>query len=329
MALTSNDETDLLLPLYRGFDENPRFATFLDRLRRRAGTRHAELVLNGDDPGDLDPLIRLASRAALRPYRAYAPAEFTDETLAIVDARVVMFPLPDNSRGWLVIAREQPCSAADSALLSSLAPYVQTVVAACLTMERERVASALSSDGMARTGTGWILFDAEARIVEIERETVPRLAESTGATPVTGERLRGIAPSVERKLLDAATGSGKVGDVVLVAEPRLEAVLERVARESTIAARFPQAALVAWCRFETGVPPAHATYFAGLYDLPLREAELAVLLADGHSIAESAETMGLTLETARNYSKRLYAKLGVSGQPQLVRLVQRSAAVLA
>lgn len=329
MALTSNDETDLLLPLYRGFDETPRFATFLDRLRRRAGTRHAALVLDGNDACEFEALIRLARRAALRPYRAYALAEFTDETLAIADARIVMFPLPDSSRGWLVIARDRPCSAADSALLSSLAPYVQTVVAACRTMERERIASALSANGMARSGTGWILFDSEARIVEIERETARRIAGATGTAPVAGERLRGIAPPVERKLLEAVANGGQTGPAVLAFEPRVEAVIDRVLPGSDLARLHPRAALVAWCRFETDASPARAESFAGLHDLPRREAELAVLLADGQSIAEAATTMGLSLETARNYSKRLYAKLGVSGQAQLVRLVQRSAAVLA
>ncbi|MFD2136325.1 helix-turn-helix transcriptional regulator [Novosphingobium resinovorum] len=59
-----------------------------------------------------------------------------------------------------------------------------------------------------------------------------------------------------------------------------------------------------------------------------REAQLAIALNEGQSIAEAAENMGLTLETARNYSKRLYAKLGVRGQAELVRLVSDSVAVM-
>ena len=35
MALTSNDETELLLPLFAGVHEGQRFATFLDRVRSR------------------------------------------------------------------------------------------------------------------------------------------------------------------------------------------------------------------------------------------------------------------------------------------------------
>jgi DNA-binding CsgD family transcriptional regulator len=36
--------------------------------------------------------------------------------------------------------------------------------------------------------------------------------------------------------------------------------------------------------------------------------------------------MGLTLETARNYSKRIYAQLDVRGQAELVRYVLHSGA---
>jgi DNA-binding CsgD family transcriptional regulator len=329
MALTSNDETDLLLPLYRGFDETPRFATFLDRLRRRAGTQQAWLILDGDEIGDHGDLLRAAMRGALRPYRAYALAELAAGPDSDIDARIVMLPLPDSTRAWLVITRDRPCTAADSALLSSLAPYVQTVVATWRDRERERTALALSSDGIARAGAGWILFDAEAKILEIGRETARRLAEANGAAPISGERLRGVTLSVERKLVEAAASAEKAGDVVLAAEPRIEAVLRPVPAGSDIAQRFPRASLVAWCRFETDSSPDRASAFAGLHDLPRREAELAVALADGLSLSDAAQQMGLTIETARNYSKRLYAKLGVSGQAQLVRLVLNSGAVLA
>ncbi len=43
----------------------------------------------------------------------------------------------------------------------------------------------------------------------------------------------------------------------------------------------------------------------------------------------SGEILHLTLETARNYSKRLYAKTGTRGQADLVRLVLTNVAMLA
>jgi len=44
-------------------------------------------------------------------------------------------------------------------------------------------------------------------------------------------------------------------------------------------------------------------------------------MADGDSIAEAGEALGLTVETARNYSKRIYTKTGAQGQADLVRIL--------
>ena len=332
MALTSNDETDLLLPLYRGLEETPRFATFLDRLRRRTGAQLADVVLEGDFDGS--PGLGLlpadqGARRAIRPFRTYTLAELSPVENGFTDARLAMFPLPDAMRGWLVLARNRPCSAADSALISSLVPYVQTVTAVRVEAQRERAAAALSGGGLSRTGTGWILLDAELRLLDIEPHTRRDLSVLTGRPPATGERLRGIPASAERCFSLAAENDAGPRFAVLSHEPRIDAVIERIEPGSELARTYADASLIAWCRFERRDGSRRADALAGLYDLPPREAEFAVAMADGLSIAQAGRQMGLTIETARNYSKQLYAKLDISGQAQLVRLVQRSGAALA
>ena len=44
-------------------------------------------------------------------------------------------------------------------------------------------------------------------------------------------------------------------------------------------------------------------------------------MAQGRSIAEAAQDLGLTVETARNYSKKIYSKTGAGGQADLVRII--------
>jgi DNA-binding CsgD family transcriptional regulator len=65
-----------------------------------------------------------------------------------------------------------------------------------------------------------------------------------------------------------------------------------------------------------------------MFKLTTSEAALAVLLADGLSLAEAAAKMGLTEGSARNYSKRIYEKAEVNRQPSLVRCVYKSVALL-
>jgi DNA-binding CsgD family transcriptional regulator len=66
-----------------------------------------------------------------------------------------------------------------------------------------------------------------------------------------------------------------------------------------------------------------------LFDLIPSEARLALALSRGMSIAEAAGELGLTVESARTYSKRIYAKTGARGQSDLVRFIHRSVLAIA
>jgi DNA-binding CsgD family transcriptional regulator len=58
-----------------------------------------------------------------------------------------------------------------------------------------------------------------------------------------------------------------------------------------------------------------------LYALTVVEARLAAWLAQGKSVNEAAAAMGITVNTARAYLKRIYDKTGVRRQPELVRVL--------
>jgi DNA-binding CsgD family transcriptional regulator len=66
-----------------------------------------------------------------------------------------------------------------------------------------------------------------------------------------------------------------------------------------------------------------------LFGLLPSESRLAWAMAQGMSIAEAAEDLGITVETARNYSKKIYAKTGARGQSELVRNILTSVLALA
>ncbi|MNR02258.1 Bacterial regulatory protein, luxR family [compost metagenome] len=71
-----------------------------------------------------------------------------------------------------------------------------------------------------------------------------------------------------------------------------------------------------------------ADLIAQLLDLTRQEARLAGLLASGRTISEAAGQMGIAVSAARNYSKNIYAKLGIKGQTDLVRILCKSSALL-
>ena len=66
-----------------------------------------------------------------------------------------------------------------------------------------------------------------------------------------------------------------------------------------------------------------------LFKLSRSEARLALALSHGKTIAEAADDIGITVETARNYSKRLFSKTGTRRQAELVRIILSSVVALA
>lgn len=59
------------------------------------------------------------------------------------------------------------------------------------------------------------------------------------------------------------------------------------------------------------------------YGLTRAEARLAAALADTLDLARAAETIGISIHTARTYVKRIFQKTETTGQPDLVRLLTR------
>jgi DNA-binding CsgD family transcriptional regulator len=365
MALTSSDETDLLLPLLQTTAETAPFATFLERLRRRAGVTYVSLIIrSGDGQSVIDffagPNVRqrahhlgleelnLIDRAAydrLRKGRVYTGDEFDDHDLArkavrarsmrrlgLIDERVVRLIDADGIGAWLVLAADRLCTAADSALLSSLAPYAAAAVRNFVATERQALVQAFDEEGLRRAGSGWIVFDKVARVLALAPGTAQLFTQAFGHPPAMGQRLREAGPAAERALAEAATAFAQATDapertLLLLAEPRIEAIL--AALRVPDGTHLDTPTMIAHCRQVRTPAAGRAGHLARLHDLPRREAELAILLADGLSLAEAGTAMKLTIETTRNYSKRLFAKLGVRGQAELVRAVYESCAMLA
>jgi DNA-binding NarL/FixJ family response regulator len=66
------------------------------------------------------------------------------------------------------------------------------------------------------------------------------------------------------------------------------------------------------------------TTIAEMFNLGQREAELASLFLQNYDLNEAAVKMGITLHSARTYTKRIYKKLGVRGLTDLVVMLLRS-----
>lgn len=320
MSMARTDETDLLLPLYGGIHEEPRWATFLGRLRRRVRADHAALIFGqGESPiyqatqwfsgrdigaeaqtlGSL-PAADPIPYHRLRPGRVYSAAEMIDaddarherfrrDYLERLGLRFGRFMRVSNggANAWLTAARsDADFQAADSALLSGLAPHLTTVLQTTSVLEQLRQREAIAHDALVRAKIGWRAVDDGGRIID------------AGGTPT---------PSSE-----------DMPQSRLTIPPARLPVAAGVIPSSVVLSRSPPR-----------LGPGAAEALTGVSGLSRSEARLACRMAAGESLEAAAAALGLTIETARNYSKSLYAKTGARGQGPLVAWVLANAATLA
>ncbi|WP_109806108.1 helix-turn-helix transcriptional regulator [Sphingosinithalassobacter portus] len=312
-----------------------RFAALLARDSRGAvlpGSRVTGLAGNMRDP--VGPIAQILD-PRMRAERIYSTGELQDllgqgEVSAIlrqVDADSVLamhVPLPGKAGALhLALFADHVFRASDGAVLRHLYPFVRAAGAAAVLAERDeaRAAIALSAGSNA---SGWFLLDAAGII----------LATSFGDADVP--------PGIQ--LLQSAQAT-RLSLVDIVSERSLGAMLHACAAQADLPSRAillrhdPVLHLrVRAVRQPPGIWPSDAVALATLHDeaaitvgegqllvdmfglLP-SEARLAVALATGRSLSEAAGALGLTIETARNYSKKIYAKTGTRGQADLVRRI--------
>ena len=60
------------------------------------------------------------------------------------------------------------------------------------------------------------------------------------------------------------------------------------------------------------------------FNLTYREAQTAIVIADGHGLQAAADVMGVALTTARSQLQQAFAKTGVRHQAELAALVHRT-----
>ncbi len=270
------DETALLATLHAGVHGDLPWRAFLGRLQQRCAADLASLILS--ESGAADPMCwstppapseatEITALRSLRPLRVYAFDELHHRgQSASRFGRVVKIDGREGWSAWIVLARSaSDFTAADSSLLSALAPHIAIAMRTYVLMERQRQRLSVAEDLLQRAGIAW----------------------------------RSRADS------DNTTSDAPHADTLVL----------------------PHGAIVT--RVQTSPGPRQIECYGQLWSLTPAEARFAAAIADGKSLDEAASALSITIETARHYSKRLYAKTGARGLPDLVRLLLTSVASLA
>lgn len=337
MPISRTDHDDLVLPLFSGLTSDLPWDEFLRKLMARVGadrvmllSRHGgegsrslaiEHAVGLDiDPAGGEPELAVLNGVAgtLRLNRVYDIEELLDfsdrgarerqrKLLAkarIGDARLIRIGSADSSRWIVAIASREEFTAADGALLSALAPAVAAAAVQLAAIDVLRRRSEAAEDALGLLG--------------ISQASMSRQGEVLAADP------RWESATLPSFALDQFEGGRAL-------RPRCVAVAGRTPERHFLVRRSPREGELVICirRAVDPIPEAMAVIIERTLGLSRREASLAALLCHRRSIVEAGRELKLTAETARNYSKRIYAKTGTRGQADLVRKILSSVAALA
>ena len=360
MALSTTDERDLILPLFSGIEEDPLWDTFLHRLLARTRAQRLHLFIRPGGIAGTPPIqqtIRasgyvrragffnletfseagLLPFASLRPQRVYSLEETTLpespeaiqrqravlEAASVAHARFIRIVAKGDHNAWLVLLHDRlDFGAGDSALLSSLAPHFAQALAIQMELRGLRLRSAIAEDALALIGVGQAMFDGEGHVVVADAIATEELdIQSTGQGMGRAQLRAGPAQALTAACRDLSEAKKEVRRTVRFDERSAKDMLLRRV-PATTGSMLSSGYSVGLVRQERRTSAKSAApVVAATLGLSTREAALAEAISQGRSIVEAGAELQLTPETARNYSKRIYAKTGASGQADLVRMI--------
>jgi DNA-binding CsgD family transcriptional regulator len=359
----------LLPALFDGAFEEPRWSGFLEALRLTTGADYASLTfrppgkplnevvrlfcgipcpseherLYHEHLFELDPLPYHELKEA-RPYRLdelltpSVPAHdtFYNEFLVpsgMTALRIMRVGEASGVSAWLMISRRAPdFGLQEDGLLSAIAPYLRQALRSFVALERARFNASVAEEAIRRLRFGWFTLDHSGRVVDADAHADDLFSQSDVLGLTAGQRLTASHKALEREILDAVAAlaknpAGRPRAIVLSRDPWLDMLLVP-AHGRPIAAK-PDPVVIAYVNSDSSPSTDRCAQLAELFGLTQSEARLTLALSRGMTITEAAAELRLSVESARTYSKKVYAKLGARGQPDLVRFVSRSILAMA
>ena len=316
-----DDQTRLIRALFAETqpDADAAWAGFLSLLRQVTQAEGASLDLDLQNqtrswfegrPNYGDP----SSRRTLRFDRVYSQESLPALQEGGAPTRVIKVRTTNGAGLTLSITRsthDRDFRSVDGQMLHSLAPFLGQAMGLWLDRQRERADAQICETMLAALGGGWLVLDTTGKILRLSVNLTADFQAAEGLPLKFGEPA--ISSAFSEAFAQAVAGEEPVafsfsqGEMLLtqIEHDNAPAILGRLRTR-------PQCALIS------------AQVVAHHFGVSTSEARLAILICDGHSLKAAAAVLGWTEETTRTCSKSLFARMGVSGQPDLVRRILNS-----
>ncbi len=221
------------------------------------------------------------------------------------------------------LANERPFDQADKERLLELIPHFGQALGLAARLELHETQSELYEGALNRLHIGAIVLDETQQVLRSNQVATDMLAE--------GDGLRRVAGTVEahyrneRQLLrELINTTGPATQVMSVSRPSGKRRLGLVVRRIPLREESEGKGRPAWVIFVCD-PDVQTTapreILRQVFEFTPAEATLAMELANGLSLDEAAEALGIRRNTARTHLRAIFAKAGVTRQAELVRLV--------
>lgn len=264
-----------------------------------------------------------ADLAQLRRNRVYSQLDLPGHSPGPGFQRVVKWSIEQSEYGVAAIQRpDRDFRAIDAVKLSELLPFLPQALASWRRIAQERARAECDRFLAGRLVTGWVRFSAGGQILDLS-DSAQRLiteAESLRLGPEGRLQFRDI--EAERRFQGAVAEAGAITHRPTLIQISENPLVHMVVTSIMLGGSPASLGLLRGERMARDVP-VHEV--ARAFNLTRSEALLALLLADGFTLADAAEELGWTIQTARSCSKQVYARLNVHSQADVVRLIHQSA----
>lgn len=221
------------------------------------------------------------------------------------------------------------------ATLGRLGQHVEKSLRLSIRLLNSELANLALGDALVRIGIGVFVLDSLARVLF----TNPAGSSLIGSgIDIVNGQLR-VGAGSERAAIDVAIRQTVRGDFqhfigeakpILLRRPALDRPLViyllPIARPINSVQQFlTHARAIVLALEPRDNEPADPALVRDLFGLSLGEARIAALVGSGIAPREAAERLGIAEVTARNVLKRVFIKLGISRQPELVALLAKLA----
>jgi DNA-binding CsgD family transcriptional regulator/PAS domain-containing protein len=229
-------------------------------------------------------------------------------------------------------------SSEDKALLAQFIAHLERSIKIHMQLNRMETERNLYAGAVDQMAVGTIILDDAGKVLQTN-QVADRLIQAKDGLKLVNDSLQvGTARDtqefrrlVKQSLLSQKSSNPSVVEALRVQRPSGRADLGIIVRSVPLSAwsegkQCP--AVVIFISDPEQQSSAPQEIVRALFDFTPAETQLAMLLANGLTLDESSEELGISRNTARAHLRSTFSKTGVTRQTMLVRLILRSVATL-